>query len=118
MQRKTQSLRRLFFTSLVLLLAAALSPLVASAQQAPVIGIAPASGPTGTTVIISDLGGNNGRSCFAQIGQNQPQPIGTMAGSIGYVVPGSFGPGTVIMFFCGGDRLPRSNTVTFTVIRG
>jgi hypothetical protein len=70
------------------------------------------------TVIISDLGGARGMGCYAQVGQNQPQLIGTMSGSVGYVVPGAFGPGTVISFFCGREPFPDTNTVTYTVTAG
>lgn len=87
------------------------------AQAAPVIDVQPISGPVGTTVTISDLGGNRGNPCYAQIGSNRARGIGTMAGSISYVVDSSLAAGTVISFWCsaGSSASARSNIGRFTV---
>ncbi|MCA9906251.1 MAG: hypothetical protein KC547_20490, partial [Anaerolineae bacterium] len=87
---------------------------VVSAQQATVV-VQPISGPPGTTVSVVDQGGNRARSCFAQIGSNAAVNIGTMAGSISYVVPSNLAQGTVINFFCTAPGAAPSNRAPFTV---
>ncbi|MCC6612799.1 MAG: thrombospondin type 3 repeat-containing protein [Anaerolineae bacterium] len=89
-------------------------PGLVSAQQAIVV-VQPISGPPGTTVSVVDQGGNRARSCFAQIGSSAPVNIGTMAGSISYVVPSSLAQGTVINFFCTAAGAAPSNQAPFTV---
>ncbi|MBN8590391.1 MAG: PD40 domain-containing protein [Anaerolineae bacterium] len=102
------------FLALLLLL-----PLPSVAQSNPVIEVQPISGPPGTAVTIRDLGGNRGRTCFAQIGSSRAQEIGTMAGSLSYVVPPNTTAGVVINFVCAGDGAPRATgifTVTLPVV--
>jgi len=78
---KSPSYQWVLLLALLLLL-----PISSFAQSNPAIEIQPISGPPGTTVTIRDLGGNRGRTCFAQIGSSRAQEIGTMAGSLSYVV--------------------------------
>ena len=94
----------------------AMTSLTALAQS-PVIAVQPISGPVGTTVTITDQGGNRGNLCYAQIGSNRARGIGNMAGSISYVVDTNLTAGAVISFWCnaGTSQQTRSNVVRFTV---
>lgn len=89
-------------------------PGLVSAQQA-IVAVQPISGPPGTTVNVVDQGGNRARTCFAQIGSGAPVSIGTMGGSISYVVPSNLAQGTVINFFCTAAGAAPSNRAPFTV---
>ena len=100
---------RYFWVGILLLLC-----VFPTAAQGNIIEIQPATGAPGTTVVIRDLGGNRGKTCFMSL-NNQATSIGTMAGSITYVIPTNVAPGSVIEFVCtGGTDGLRSNTVTFT----
>ncbi|MBE0689057.1 MAG: hypothetical protein IH587_02905 [Anaerolineae bacterium] len=89
-------------------------PVLVSAQAA-VVTVQPISGPPGTAVSVIDQGGNRARTCFAQVGSGAPVSIGTMAGSISYVVPSNMAQGTVINFFCTAPGAAPSNRTPFTV---
>lgn len=107
--------RTLWTSVLFSILVLSLSPAPLSAQSAPVIAIQPISGPVGTTVVISDQGGNRGNPCYAQIGSARARGIGTMAGSLTYVVAADLTPGTTISFWCSATGGASSNRVIFTV---
>jgi len=99
-----------FFTALILF-----STVRLSAQAAPQIDVQPLSGPPGTTVVIRDLGGNEGIPCYARIGNNQASTIGTMSGQLTYVVDATSSPGTVITLWCAVRGGLSSNRMQFTV---
>lgn len=104
---------RYFWAGFLLLLA-----VLPAFAQGNIIEITPTSGQPGSTVVIRDLGGNRGKTCFMSL-NNQATSIGVMAGSITYIIPTNVAPGSVIEFLCTGGRDGlRSNTVTFTVAGG
>lgn len=105
----------LWTSVLFMILVLSLSPALIAAQAAPVISIQPISGPAGTTVMITDLGGNRGNPCYAQIGSSRASGIGTMANTIPYVVGSSLTPGTTITFWCSAAGGASSNRAIFTV---
>src|SRR5215213_9704932 len=78
---KTPQILTVFLLSLFLLLV--LIPL--DAQSANIIEVQPASGPPGTTIVVRDVVGNRGKTCFVSIA-GKATSIGQMAGSITYVV--------------------------------
>lgn len=100
---------------LFLLLVFTLISLPLTAQSLPMIGIQPISGTPGTTVTISDLGGNRGRTCFARVGSSTAGSIGVMAGALTYVVPSNLAAGTTINFLCTAPGEAQSNSAVFTV---
>jgi hypothetical protein len=94
------------------------SSAIVQSQSVHTIGIQPASGPAGTTVVISDISGTNAGKLCSVTGPSGTQNIGAMqGGGLTYVIPSNAAPGATFSFTCTGSA-PGSttNTVTFTAV--